>query len=120
MKRYHHAPNSNDVRMPVDGARLFNVQPMGEEFYDKDETGPMFTAEAEGFDGVLHLFEDEIVDDGNMQNYLVCTNCGEAFDNIDSANDHELSPDCPDEANYSIKPESEVLPHGHVYPSPRS
>lgn len=63
MKRYHHTPNSNDVRMPLDGAQLFNVEPMGEEFYDKDETGPMFTAEAEGFDGVLHLFADEIVDD---------------------------------------------------------
>lgn len=58
---YHHTPNSNDVRQPLDGTELVNVQPMSEELYDRDETGPMFTAEAVGFDGVLHLFADEII-----------------------------------------------------------
>ena len=63
MKRYHHTPNSNDVRMPLDRTPLHNVRPMDESLYDKAETGPMFTAEAEGFDGVLHLFADEIEED---------------------------------------------------------
>lgn len=57
---YRHTLNSNDAGRPQDGAVLHNVEPLDEEYYDRGETGPMFTAEAEGFDGILHLFSDEI------------------------------------------------------------
>jgi hypothetical protein len=57
--KFHRTPNSRDV--PIDdGTPLTNVQPLDEALYDRDETGPMYAVEAEGADGTLHLFADEI------------------------------------------------------------
>lgn len=55
------------------------------------------------------LPHDVAPEGSDQKSYLVCDGCGEAFDTIETANDHELSPDCPNEATYTIKPESEAL-----------
>lgn len=42
------------------GRTVTSMQPLSEEFYDRDETGPMFVIEVEGLDGVVHAFGDEV------------------------------------------------------------
>lgn len=46
----------------LDGVELLNLRPLDLAFYDPAESGPMYTCEPRGFDGVLHLRADEIVD----------------------------------------------------------
>jgi hypothetical protein len=55
------------------------------------------------------------VDEAAEKMYLVCANCGEAFDSIDAAVVHESTPSgidgllvC-DDVDYEIKPESEAM-----------
>lgn len=59
MSTYRKTPGNRDVAIE-DGTELRTITPLGEEFYDREETGPMYVVEPVGFDGVLHLFADEI------------------------------------------------------------
>lgn len=59
MPTYRKTPGNRDVPIE-DGTELVSVEPLGEEFYDRDEVGPMYQVEPANFDGLLHLFADEI------------------------------------------------------------
>jgi len=41
--------------------------------------------------------------------YLVCENCGEAFDELQAAKAHEIFMGCEDETVYRVLPESEAM-----------
>ena len=57
--RYHKTPASTDLHIE-DGAELYDVEPLDESLYDREETGPMFEAKVEGLHVTVHLFADEI------------------------------------------------------------
>lgn len=67
MATFRKTLNSNDVELPH-GATILSMEPLSEDLYDKDETGPMYKVLVEGHtcqtsvDGTYHLFSDEIAE----------------------------------------------------------
>lgn len=57
---WYFKPEHDRALAHLNNKRLTSVKPLDETMYDREETGPMWAVTVEGFDGVIHVFDNEM------------------------------------------------------------